>query len=108
LTDVFNFLKTKELKMALVNQDDHYVRIVGVNIESCDISIEYYKSIAVRNNPTKFDASLRSSVNCATLTGLLITTTGACAKDAILTAGYLALKNEPPFNNSGVDQWTDC
>ena len=26
----------------------------------------------------------------------------------LITCGYLALKDEPPFNNAGEEQWIDC
>ena len=95
--------------MALQNQDCVYCRITNVDIERSRVFIEKYCNADVRSNPTEFDKTIPDSVHCATLaTHLAVAPTAPTIHDAVLTAGYLALKGEPPFNNAGEEQWSDC
>jgi hypothetical protein len=95
--------------MALQNQSGVYCRITNVDIERSRVFIEKYHNADVRSQPTEFDLMIPDSVHCATLpTHLAAPPTAPTIQDAVITAGYLALKDEPPFNNAGTEQWADC
>jgi hypothetical protein len=94
--------------MAIQNQDGIYCRITNVDILQSRVFIEKYRNADIRNNPTEFDKTIPDSIHCATLPTHLAQVINNTVIDAVLTCGYLALKDEPPFNNAGEEQWIDC
>lgn len=95
--------------MALQNQDGVYCRVINVDISQNRVYIEKWRSATVRQEPTEFDKTIPDSIQCTTLPAHLAATpaTGSVLTD-VITCGYLALKDEPPFNNAGEEQWIDC
>jgi hypothetical protein len=95
--------------MALQNQTGVYCRITSVDLATNRVCFELYRDESTRNNLGEFDQIVRDSTRCATLATHLATNpgTGSVQTD-VQTCGYLALKDEPPFNNAGTEVWTDC
>ena len=95
--------------MGMVNSNGNYMKISNVDITNTRVTFNIFKSLEIRNNPTVYDNVLMDSIHCATLDSILLTqlSTGSLKTD-LITAGYTALKNEPPFNNASTEQWTDC
>jgi hypothetical protein len=95
--------------MALQNQNGIYVRVTNVDILTNRVFIEKYRNAEIRFNTTEFDNIIPDSLHCGKLEEKLNTTPNTgCVKNDLITCGYLALKEEPPYNNSGEEQWIDC
>ena len=95
--------------MALSNADGNYLKVTKVDMEKNFIFFDTYKDVAVREAPSEFDAKVESYLKCGSLPSVIesFSTTGNISAD-IFSCGYLALKNEPPFNGASGEVWEDC
>lgn len=96
--------------MALQKADGEYVRVSHVDVEQNRIFIERYRNALVRRNLTEFDNVIQDSIYSAKLDEVLSGKVDAdTTRLALMKAGYLALKNEPPYNNADKNnQWSDA
>ena len=95
--------------MALSNTNGNYLKIVQVNPNTQMCIANMYKDESTRNAPSEFDKAVEVNVQLNTFqtVGASYTSTGNIMDD-LKTVGYLALKNEPPFNGASGETWTDC
>ncbi len=87
--------------MGLKNNEDNYYRITHVDVSDSRVHIEVFVDQNVSNRKlTAFEKKGTDSVHCGKLTEELAKFADAkeTIKDNLWAAGYLALKNEPPFN----------
>jgi len=96
--------------MGLVNENGHYVKVTRVDIKKNKIDFDLYKDKKTRDDGLgMFDQTHGRTIRCAKLKDALAKKpVGDTVLDCILTAGYEALKTEPPFNNATEEKWEDA
>ena len=95
--------------MALKNKAGNYLRITSAEASSGRVFYEIFKSSAIRDSPTDFDAAISGSMRCGKFNdeASKFASTGDLLTDIVMV-GYLALKHEPPFNGASGETWSDC
>lgn len=95
--------------MALKNESGNYLVVADVKLDRQRVYTKTYKTEDIRVAPTEFDLAVDGVLHCGTLATIMdgFTSTGNLLND-LKTVGYLALKNEPPFNGASGETWTDC
>jgi len=95
--------------MAISNTDGNYLKITRVDSYRNIIFFDKYKDLAIRNAPTEFDRAVQGTIHVGSLPEIMasFSTTGNLQND-ITASGYIALKNEPPYNGASGEVWSDC
>jgi len=96
--------------MAIQNTQGNYLRIDKVDPNSKIVHCSLFKDQSTREAPSEFDKAVEMGYDVSSKfdqEATSYTSTGNLLGD-LKTVGYLALKNEPPFNGASGETWTDC